>query len=97
MKCRDCRYGCAPGECVREDVDMSKHMFFTIMPLMLIIFVITLYYLISLTQIKYGGVHKLTPDYFEVYNNKPCSKMKVGQIFIERGLDTQVVRCVPDE
>jgi len=74
MRCKDCRYGCAKDECAREDVDMSKQMFFTILPLILGGFIVALYYMVTISQIEYGGVNKLTPDYFETYqhcNNEP--------------------------
>ena len=72
IRCKDCRYGCAKGECARENVDMSKQMFFTMLPLMLICFIVFLYYMISITRVEIHGVNKLTPDYFET--NQHCRR-----------------------
>ena len=47
-----------------SDQDISKQMFFTLLPLMFICFGTVLYYMVALNQIE---VTALTPDYLETY------------------------------
>ena len=72
-KCKDCRYGCAEGDCdkPRNSDDMSVQMGFTLSLVMIIGFVIVVNYMVVTTKLELGGVHKLTPNYFEAYNCRP--------------------------
>ena len=56
-------------KCDRENVDISKQMYFTLLSLILVGFIIAMYYMVTITKIEYGGVNKLTPDYFETYQH----------------------------
>jgi len=62
-----------------RNTDLTVQMFFTLLPLILGGFIFAMYLMITLTNIEYGGVNKLTPDYFEVYNHCPELKEKTDE------------------
>jgi len=53
----------------RSHYDISIGMVLACFACMLVAFILSLYFLISITSIEKRGVYKLTPHYFETYNH----------------------------